>query len=87
MLWEAWILSKTMRVMPSEAYFIKDEVAAWCFNRAVTTFGLAVEDDLEKARSNAKDSRSGDAAAQRTLRKWLNKPGDMTGMFRDPMKG
>jgi hypothetical protein len=85
-LWEAWRLSKTMGVRPSELYGVHDEVAAWCFDRAVVTFGLAVENDIDEAVRNAK-SKQADAAANRALRKWLNPPGDTTGMFRDPAGG
>jgi hypothetical protein len=71
MLWEAWLLAKGLGVRPSELYGIHDEVSAYCFDRAVYTFGSQCEADIEKARAKAKNDKAAQAAAQRALDKWL----------------
>lgn len=74
MLWEAWTLSRTWKVRPSEMYGIAGEFAAWCFDRAVTTFGTAVETDIKESTSKAKDDAQAKRKAQLVLHKWLNMP-------------
>lgn len=68
-------------------YFIEDEVTAWCFDRAVTIFGTSVEESIKAATAKSKTQAQADMSAQRTLRKWLNRSGDLTGLFRDPAAG
>ena len=85
-LWEAWTLSKQWQVMPHELYFINDEVACYCFNRAVSLFGNAVDNDINAAIDKAKNSKAARAAAHRTLLKWLNQDGNVRGMYKDPAK-
>ena len=77
-------MSKAWQTRPSEFYFIRDEVTAWCFDRAVTTFGMAVEDDITTSTRKAKTDKAAQATAQRVLQKWLRAKGDTKGMFRDP---
>ena len=73
-----------MRVRPSELYFIHDELAAWCFDRAVVMFGEAVESDVRAATRDAKNRKQAEAAGLRMLRKWLNDT-STKGLYRDPM--
>lgn len=82
-LWEAWVLAKTLHQRPSEIYFVVDELAAWCFDRAVTTFGLAVEGAIEKATAKAKTMEEAKRKGKRELDKWLREP-DEGPKFRDP---
>ena len=86
MLWEAFVCSKKMKVMPSEAYFIDaeaDPLAAWCFNRVVLGFGAEVEADLERVGSNSKQSAKAlETKRQRRLEKWLG----VAPKFRDPAR-
>ena len=86
MLWEAFVSSKKMKVMPSEAYFIDaqaDPLAAWCFNRVVLGFGAEVEADLERVGSNSKQSAKAlETKRQRRLEKWLG----VAPKFRDPAR-
>lgn len=82
-LWESWVLAKTLGNRPSEIYFITDELAAWSFDRAVTTFGLAVEAAIEKATLKCKTTDEANRKAKRELDKWLREP-DEGPKFRDP---
>jgi hypothetical protein len=65
-------------------YFIHDELTAWCFDRAVTMFGTAVEEDIEKAVSKVKGEANKRAAGLRAWRRWMNEKGSTKGLFRDP---
>ena len=82
-MFEAWSLSQRMRVRPSDLFFIDDELTAWCFDRAVVTFGVALENDLEKHMSKAKTDSARRRVHARVMSKWLDDPND-TGRFRDP---
>ena len=70
-MWEAWQLSKTLRTRPSELYGISHPVTAYFFDRAVSTFGQAVDADLEEASSKATKAKKAEQARQRVLEKWL----------------
>ncbi len=85
MLWEAWVLSKTWRCRPSELFDLHDGYVAYCFDRAVAAFGMAVEQDLDAASDGAKTAAAGNAARQRRLARWLTL-GDAVpaGIYRDP---
>lgn len=76
-----------MGVRPSDVYFIHDELAAWCFDRAVTYFGQSVEADMHEAAERAKTG--GQMAAQRRLAIWLHDDPNTIpkGIFRDPAAG
>ena len=81
-LWEAWTLAKAYRKRPSEIYFIRDEIAAWCFDRAVHHFGSGLEYALNEAGAKAKNERAAHRARQQVLNQWLGiKP-----KFRSPVK-
>lgn len=47
------------------------------------SFGLAVENGIDKATENAKTTKEAQRKAQRELEKWLREP-DETPKFRDP---
>jgi hypothetical protein len=79
-LWEAWLLAKAYRKTPSELYFIHDEVAAWCFNRAVYMFGSELDAELQAAGDGAKNQMQAQARRQRVMSLWLGAPQQ----FKDP---
>lgn len=88
MLWEAHQLGKSLKTRPSEIYGIDDELVAWSFDRAVTTFGSALENKLHQVTEKTKNRTSGQRKAQQELDKWLASADtkDAPGRFRDPMK-
>lgn len=76
-------MAKTWKTKPSEILRIQDELHAYFLDRAVTTFGMAVEAELDEASANAKDSKKATQARKRIMDKWL----DITPSYRDPMAG
>lgn len=77
--------------MPSELYRIDDDLSAYFFNRAIATFGLAVEAEIEKATRTAKSDKEAQNKARLILHKWLSSPEDLQPKsspqkFRDPME-
>jgi hypothetical protein len=79
----AWSMSKSLRCRPSQVYGIADPLRAYCFDSAVTRWGLALEADLDRAGADEKDSRKAERARQRVLRRYV----PATARFRDPAKG
>lgn len=78
-------MSKQYRRSPAELYFISDEVTAWCFNRAVMTFGMSLDNALETASAKSKTDRGAKRARQNVMNKWMTMPGESTaGRFADP---
>ena len=71
MLWEVWTIAKTWMVRPSALLCISDEVAAYHLDRAVTMFGMALEDDIQRHTRDAKDNKSAEAKARMVLDRWL----------------
>jgi hypothetical protein len=63
-------------------YKIHDEVAAFCFDRAVSTFGRALENELDLAVRDAKKQSEADRKHKQVLHRWLNLPQQ----FADPSK-
>lgn len=91
MLWAAWTLASKWQTRPSDLYGIHDEFAAFCFDRAVTAFGMAVEDDIRQGTRKAKTDDAAQRKATLILNKWLTMPVEegernMQGerKFRDP---
>jgi Leucine-rich repeat (LRR) protein len=85
MLWEAWKLSKAYSRTPAELYGVKDEYAAWCFNRAVFLFGTTLQNEIDAVQNKAKNERQARFKTQNLLNKWLYLPGeDVKGRFKDP---
>lgn len=70
-LWQAWNLSKTWATRPSEIYGISDDVAAYCFDQAVTLFGQSIEAAIAEATEDAKDTPDAKRKAERVLDKWI----------------
>lgn len=62
-------------------YGIRDELNAYFFDRAVTTFGHAIDSALEDAGKNAKTTAKAEQARSRVLNQWL---GLNIQQFRDP---
>lgn len=81
-LWQAWQLSKSYSCRPSEVYAIHDEVAAFCFDRAVSTFGRGLEAELDKAVNEAKSQAEANRKHALVLNRWLDQPQQ----FADPSK-
>lgn len=83
-------MSKQLRKTPSELYRIdpEDEVTCWAFDRAVQTFGNALENRLHEVSAATKGKQAAERKTQRELDKWLNSGDDKStsGRFRDPMK-
>lgn len=88
-MWEAFQLGKSLKTRPSEIYSIEDEVTAWFFDRAVNTFGNALESKLHQVTEKSKNRSSGQRKAQQELDKWLSSADTKVakGRFRDPMAG
>lgn len=88
-MWDLWIRSKHLSVRPSELAGEEEPLAAFNLDNAVLTFGLALEQELEKAgHSPSKEEKKIEAARTRILRKWIPeafKASTATG-FRDPAK-
>ena len=63
-------MSKEYRQLPSEVYHVEDEMAAFYFDRAVSSFGQLVEADINAA-MEGKTGNAAQAAAQMALHKWL----------------
>lgn len=85
-MWEAWTLSKSMGIRPSEVYSIEDRLAAYCFDRAVTMWGLHVEQAVRQKVEAAKTRQAAVMVAQRTMDRFLysDAPNSAPGRFRDP---
>lgn len=60
-----------MRCRPSEVYKMSDEFVAYCFDSAVTRWGMAFEGALAEAGNSAKTRDKADTARQRVIRRWL----------------
>ena len=80
-------MGKQLRTRPSEIYGIEDELTAWSFDRAVQTFGGALEDALRTATKKTKNQAAADRKAHAELDKWLSSADTkaVPGRFRDPM--
>ena len=75
-------MSKTYHSRPSELYGIQHPVQAFFFDRAVFTFGSAIENDLKESTRKAKKQEQADRIRDRVMAKWL---GPTTpGVYRDP---
>lgn len=59
-------MAKEFQARPSELYGIHDDYDAFCFDRAVYTFGTYVESEVEKAgeQGKTKDQRKKNAEAK-----------------------
>lgn len=70
-----------MGVRPSDLYCVgeheRDPLRFW-FDRAVTTFGMTVEMDLERIGKKEKNEAAAERAVQLRLMKWLDFDGKLT---------
>lgn len=81
-MWQAWRLSQTYRVRPSNLLGLDPEgVEALYLDRAVYVFGTAVESSIEGAREGKTGSQA-QSAAMGALNRWLGK--DDAQAFRQP---
>ncbi len=81
-------MAKQLRVRPSELFGIDEEVAAWSFDRAVLTFGNALESKLQIVARNSKRQKEAERKVERELQKWLSSADDKSSTarrFADPM--
>jgi hypothetical protein len=87
-LWEAYTTAKALGRPPSEIYRIDDEVTAWSFDRAVLTFGSALESRLQTISQKSKNRAEAERRTSLELGKWLRSadPEGSTSGFRDPAK-
>ena len=82
-------MARTWKQRPSEIYAIEDLYAAYCFDKAVMTFGMSYEADLEQASREAKSVAAAKQAIAIVQNRWLTdedeKPGTPTQRkFKDP---
>lgn len=81
-------MAKQLGIRPSELYGIDDEVTAWSFDRAVLTFGNALESKLQIVARSAKKQKEAERRVQRELDKWLSSADSQASKarrFADPM--
>lgn len=83
-------MSQSLRTRPSDLYGIHDELLAYFFDRAVYTFGTAVEADVREASEGSKDNAQAKRKAMLRLNVWLTDPEpevqSAPKKFRDPME-
>lgn len=48
MMWQVWTRATKYGKLPSELLKVKDEVAAWMFDSAITWFGITIENALSE---------------------------------------
>ncbi len=88
-MWETWTASQKMRCRPSDLLRLSDGVLAYYFDRAVWTFGSAIQSEMDEAERKSKSSKSLPARQRMILNKWVPPPGGATakGRFKDPAAG
>lgn len=67
----AWTMSKALSCRPSEVYGFKSPLLAYWFDSAVTTWGMAFQNALDAAGSDAKDAQTAARARARIIRRWI----------------
>lgn len=70
-LWEAWLLSKAVRTRPSDLFAIQGDFRRYIFDKAVATFGTALEAALDEVTGKTEKSRESKRA--RVLDRWLDR--------------
>lgn len=81
-------MAKQLGTRPSDLYGIEEEVTAWSFDRAVLTFGNALESKLQIVARSSKRQKEAERKVERELQKWLSSADDKTKTkrrFADPM--
>lgn len=92
-MWEAYQLSSKLRIRPSELYSIEEPVAALNFDKAVVTFGAALEEAIRKKTKKVKDQDEAERKAHDEVQRWISSadpvdsPSRNRSRFRDPMAG
>lgn len=79
-MWHAFLLAKTWKTRPSEIYGIHGEYRAYCFDNAIMTFGLALENALNAC--DGKTAKEIEFKRNNVFARWL----DLPRKFRDPLK-
>ena len=71
---------------PSQLHGVDDPFVAYCFDRAVTTWGLHVEHAVQLKVEAAKTRNAAKRVAQSTMDKYMyaDRPESAPGRFRDP---
>jgi hypothetical protein len=77
-VWQAYLLAQRMRARPSEVFNITGAFRQYCFDRAVITFGAALEAELDGV--EGRNAKAIQGKKTRLLSKWLDEPV----RFRDP---
>jgi hypothetical protein len=80
-LWTMWRLANQYSSRPSEVMSITNPVLAFYVDRAVSTFGMAVEEDLREQVGKQKSDLQKQLVYRTRLNSWLQ---STTG-FRDPL--
>jgi len=78
-----WQMSKAYGVRPSTFLAVEEPLAAFYLDRAVASFGMAVETDLEKVGESRKSRQAKAMAVQSRMNTWLGPEG---ARFRDPVR-
>lgn len=71
-LWEAYLLGKRLKARPSDVYCIDGDWRRFCFDRAILTFGVALEEELNNVEGKTESQKETKRA--RVLQKWLDQP-------------
>lgn len=77
-------MAKAYRARPSEIYGLRNDVEAWCFDRAVFLFGSQLEHELREAGRGAKTDAKAKQKQMQVLDRWLSDP-DAPRKFKDPL--
>lgn len=81
MLWQLYGLAKTWGCRPSELVGIESDWVAFCFDRAVATFGNALKSELDGV--EGKDAKAIQRRREQILRIWIPEAAAKR-KFRDP---
>lgn len=76
-------MSQSLRCRPSQLLKIKNDILAFCFDRAIWKFGATLENQLEEVANKAKKPATANARKQMLLSQWLSEPGSK-GFYKDP---
>lgn len=75
-------MCKALHQLPSVVLRVRDELAAYCLDRAVTLFGTTVDARVKLASQDAKTDKQAQQKALRELSKWVRDPN--APRFKDP---
>lgn len=83
MLWQTYNLAKTWGCRPSALMGIESDWTAFCFDRAVATFGNSLQNELDSV--EGKNQKTIASKREQVLRKWIPEA-RTTRKFKDPGK-